>query len=95
MVSFNKIQKMIDGTWLVKGICFDGDELPQDLNGEEIACGSEIYEVDTGKTYFYFRYEWRNNGSGGFFHPTWINKDLLDFSGGQYKYIYPTSIEEL
>ena len=95
MVSFNKIQKMIDEKWFVKGICFKGDELPLDLNGEEIACGSEIYEVDTGKIYFYFRYEWSNNGSSGSsFRPIWINKDLLDFSGGRYKYIYPTSIEE-
>lgn len=87
MVSFNKIQKMIDGKWFVKGICFDGDELPLNLNGEEIACGSEIYEVDTGKTFFYFQYESEQG--------VWINKGLLDFSDGKYKYIYPQSMEEL
>ena len=86
MVSFNKIQKMIDGKWFVKGICFDGDELPLNLNGEEIACGSEIYEVDTGKTFFYVLFGSLNG---------WINKDSLDFSDGKYKYIYPQSMEEL
>lgn len=89
MVSFNKIQKMIDGKWFVKGICFDGDMLPLNLNGEGIACGSEIYEVDTGKTFFYVVY---SSEQGEVF---WINKDLLDFSDGKYKYIYPQSMEEL